>query len=199
MHFLSFFLYYYLLGQLYIFSFHIKFHEINTHKWNYIFKVIDQIFANNHLTFARSVIHRKFTPSAASVTQAPRGLAVSVIVATGRPIKGAVHTGVHMRGTGRWVAVSIKKIGIINSNVWKYARPPYCLYGYLKNYINKLNVNSSLVDTTHIDLLWQNLNLSGFVYMDIICYSRMTNLLKVLHKYNIKLCFLLILWIILYN
>lgn len=151
MHFLSFFLYYYLLGQLYIFSFHIKFHEINTHKWNYIFKVIDQIFANNHLTFARSVIHRKFTPSAASVTQAPRGLAVSVIVATGRPIKGAVHTGVHMRGTGRWVAVSIKKIGIINSNVWKYARPPYCLYGYLKNYINKLNVNSSLVDKTHIN------------------------------------------------
>lgn len=63
------------------------------------------------------MIHRKFTPSAASVTQAPRGLAVSVIVATGRPIKGAVHTGVHMRGTGRWVAVSIKKIGIINSNV----------------------------------------------------------------------------------
>lgn len=132
MHFLSFFLYYYLLGHLYIFSFHIKFHEINTHKWNYIFKVIDKFFANNHLTFAWSVIHRKFTPSAASVTQAPRGLSVSVIVATGRPIKGAVHTGVHMRGTGRWVAVSIKKIGIINSNVWISARPPYCLYGYLK-------------------------------------------------------------------
>lgn len=128
MHFLSFFLYYYLLGQLYIFSFHIKFHKIKTHKWNYI----DKIFANNHLTFAWSVIHRKFTPSAASVTQAPWGLVVSVIVATGRPIKGAVHTGVHMRGTGRWVAVSIKKIGIINSNVWISARPPYCLYGYLK-------------------------------------------------------------------
>lgn len=129
-------------------------YKISWNKTRYILEVIDQILANEHLTFARSVIYRKFTPRAARFTQDPRGLAISVtVIATGRPIKGAVHTGVHMRDTERWVAVSVKKIGIINSNVWIYPRSPYCLYGYLKELnTNKLNVNSSLANTTLIDL-----------------------------------------------
>lgn len=59
-------------------------------------------------------------------------MVVSVIVVIGCFIKGVVYIGVYMRGIGRWVVVFIKKIGIINSNVWIFVRFFYCFYGYLK-------------------------------------------------------------------
>lgn len=128
-------------------------YKISWNKTQYIFEVIDQILANEHLTFARSVIYRKFTPRAARFTQDPRGPAIRVtVIATGRPIKGAVHTGVHMRDTERWVAVSVKKIGIIDSNVWIYPRSPYCLYGYLKE-LNKINKEWIHLKWTQISLI----------------------------------------------
>lgn len=78
-------------------------------------------------------------------------MVVSVIVVIGRFIKGVVYIGVYMRGIGRWVVVFIKKIGIINSNVWIFVRFFYCFYGYLKNYIYKFNVNLLLVDKIYIN------------------------------------------------